>query len=66
VARNRLRVLLGVLVLAGSSAAAVAGNVCTLVVDSTNGAVLAESGDCESRVIPASTFRIALAAIGFE
>ncbi len=40
--------------------------VCTLVIDSDGGAPLLESGDCDSRVTPASTFKVALAAIGFE
>ncbi|WP_425087307.1 class D beta-lactamase [Stappia sp.] len=54
------------LALAGSNAAGKAGALCTLVVDSKSGAVLTENGDCETRVTPASTFKIALAAIGFE
>jgi beta-lactamase class D len=54
------------LALAGSGAATMAGTLCTLVVDSKSGVLLTEKGDCETRVTPASTFKVALAAIGFE
>jgi beta-lactamase class D len=64
--RQLLFAVVGGLALVGSSAAAVAGTLCTLVIDSKSGAVLTENGDCETRVTPASTFKIALAAIGFE
>ncbi|CAN0473180.1 unnamed protein product, partial [Scytosiphon promiscuus] len=39
---------------------------CTLVIDSDGDTRLVEAGDCDSRVTPASTFKVALAAIGFE
>ncbi len=54
------------LILLAGIGAARAGVVCTLVIDSQDGASLLESGDCDSRVTPASTFKVALAAIGFE
>lgn len=40
---------------------------CTLVVDADDGAVIARSGpQCEARNSPASTFKVALAVIGFQ
>ncbi|MBM2293966.1 class D beta-lactamase [Sulfitobacter pseudonitzschiae] len=43
-----------------------AAHVCTLVADAHSGAVLFERGDCDSRVTPASTFKVPLALIGFQ
>lgn len=40
--------------------------VCTVVADAGTGAVLRREGDCETRVTPASTFKIALALMGFD
>ncbi|SFI51165.1 class D beta-lactamase [Albimonas pacifica] len=40
--------------------------VCTLVIDAADGAALVEEGDCRARATPASTFKIPLAAMGFE
>lgn len=40
---------------------------CTLVADAATGTVLAEHGDaCQTRVTPASTFKIALSLMGFD
>ena len=39
--------------------------VCTLIVEVATGSVLREDGDCETRVTPASTFKIPLAVMGF-
>ncbi len=43
-----------------------ARTVCTIIADANNGAVLQEEGDCRSRVTPASTFKIALALMGYD
>ena len=43
-----------------------AAPVCTLVVNATSGAVLLEEGYCSSEVTPASTFKVALAVMGFD
>lgn len=40
--------------------------ICTLVMDPTSGAIMHEEGDCDSRVTPASTFKLPLAVIGFD
>ncbi|MGZ3182259.1 MAG: class D beta-lactamase [Telluria sp.] len=52
--------------LAGASAAAPAHTICTTVADAATGQVLLEQGDCATRVTPASTFKIAIAAMGFD
>lgn len=43
-----------------------AERICLLVLDAASGAVRVEEGDCRARVTPASTFKVPLAAIGFE
>ena len=43
-----------------------AREVCTIVADQASGQVLLERGDCRTRVTPASTFKVALAAMGFD
>lgn len=43
-----------------------AKEVCTIVVDELAAEVLHQTGDCDSRVTPASTFKIALAVMGFD
>ncbi|WP_284326945.1 class D beta-lactamase [Cypionkella aquatica] len=40
--------------------------VCTLIIAADSGAVLREDGDCATRVTPASTFKIALAVMGYD
>lgn len=40
--------------------------VCTVVADAANGTVLLQQGDCAGRATPASTFKVALAAMGFD
>lgn len=58
--------LLMVAALCLGAAGAQAAEVCTLVIDARSGAVLMERGDCDTRVTPASTFKVPLALIGFE
>lgn len=43
-----------------------AATICTLVADAQSRTVLLSEGDCESRATPASTFKIALAVMGFD
>ncbi|MBU2980860.1 class D beta-lactamase [Lentibacter algarum] len=47
------------------AAPAHARTICTLIIEPTVGA-LHETGDCDQRTTPASTFKLALALIGFE
>ncbi|MBY6048899.1 class D beta-lactamase [Vannielia litorea] len=62
--RTLLTVLL--LTLAAASTQAAPRTLCTLVIDAATGAALHEAGDCDTRTTPASTFKLALAIIGFE
>src|SRR5690606_16169630 len=39
---------------------------CTLVADPVSGTVLLAEGDCETRVTPASTFKLPLGVMAFE
>ena len=57
---------LAVFSLALSLQPAVARPICLLVVDAATSDELVREGDCESRVTPASTFKLALAVIGFD
>lgn len=43
-----------------------AGTICTLVADAATGATLIEEGDCDLRTTPASTFKVALAVMGYD
>lgn len=43
-----------------------ARTVCTVVADARSGDILLEDGDCRSRVTPASTFKVALAVMGYD
>jgi len=47
-------------------AAARAATLCTVIADAADGRVVLERGDCDTRVTPASTFKIPLAAMGFD
>lgn len=51
---------------AGVGARAELRVVCTIVADAASGRVVLEEGDCATRETPASTFKIALAVIGFD
>ena len=62
----RLVVGLALFLLPVLARSAEAAPVCTLVVNATSGAVLVEEGDCRSEVTPASTFKVALAVMGFD
>lgn len=39
---------------------------CTVVSDAASGQIISETGDCDKRATPASTFKIALALAGFD
>jgi beta-lactamase class D len=43
-----------------------AATVCTVIADAATGLVLLEEGDCRTRVTPASTFKVALAVMGYD
>ena len=43
-----------------------ARNICTVVADAASGATLFEDGDCQTRVTPASTFKVVLALMGYD
>lgn len=49
-----------------SSVPASARDVCTLIADAATRTVLLEEGDCETRVTPASTFKVALAVMAYD
>lgn len=55
---------LGGLHLAATSASA--GTLCSVVADAASGSVVSETGDCRTQVTPASTFKLALAVIGYD
>ena len=57
---------LGLMLAAPVVADAAPQTVCTLVMSIETGAVLHEEGDCITRVTPASTFKIALAVMGYD
>lgn len=43
-----------------------AKTVCTVVADAASGRAISKTGDCDTRVTPASTFKLALALVGFD
>ncbi|MDZ4310014.1 MAG: class D beta-lactamase [Cypionkella sp.] len=61
-----IRLGLGLLMAVPSVAAAAPEMVCTLIVTADSGATSREAGDCETRITPASTFKIALAVMGYD
>ena len=56
----------GLLLAAGFTMPAKAGIICTIVADAASEEVIFEKGDCETRVTPASTFKLALAVMGYD
>ena len=50
----------------GVSGAAQARDLCTVVADAATRTVLIQDGDCETRVTQASTFKVALAVMGYD
>lgn len=49
-----------------SPAAVRAEVICTLVLDASSGQVVHETGDCDSPITPASTFKVPLAVMGYD
>ncbi|MEP5027852.1 MAG: class D beta-lactamase [Anderseniella sp.] len=43
-----------------------AETVCTVIADAASGQAISKTGNCDTRVTPASTFKLALALIGFD
>lgn len=62
--RKSLAVVCGLLFL--FTANAKADVTCTLVLDAADGRVIHQSGDCDARNSPASTFKLPLAVMGFD
>lgn len=62
----RTAILALAFVLVAAPAAAEARPVCTAVAEAASGRVLRTEGDCATRVTPASTFKIALALMGYD
>ncbi|WP_404809897.1 class D beta-lactamase [Microvirga lenta] len=58
----RAALVLGLLVLSGPALA----RTCTLIADAETGRLLQRIGECGMRVSPASTFKIALAVMGYD
>lgn len=56
---KRVHAFTAILLAIGLPSASCASVVCTLVSDVLTGNTLIEEGDCNSRVIPASTFKLA-------
>lgn len=64
-----MRLSLFAAALAGVFASAVpaqARDICTLIADAATRTVLHQEGDCETRVTPASTFKVALAVMAYD
>ena len=61
-----MRILLVCLALLLPALPAQAALICLLVTDAETGAVLIDEGDCDRAVTPASTFKLALALIGYD
>ncbi len=59
-------IVLGAVLAALAVSPARAAVVCTVIADARTGSVLLSEGRCEDRVTPASTFKIALAAMGYD
>ncbi|TDH36168.1 class D beta-lactamase [Pseudohoeflea suaedae] len=64
--RRLLMVSAAFLAIGASTALARTRVVCTLATDAQSGEVLLEEGDCAGRMAPASTFKIAIALMGFD
>lgn len=60
---RRLVLALGLVACAGT---AMASGTCTIIADTQTGRLLQQSGACEIRVSPASTFKIALGIMGYD
>lgn len=61
-----MRIFIILIAMAFFSSSAKADTVCTLILDAASGQVLVEEGDCQSRVTPASTFKVPLAVMAYD
>ncbi|WP_457583667.1 class D beta-lactamase [Ensifer canadensis] len=62
-----LRLFAACMLLATSTvSAAEARTICTLIADSTGEDTVLREGDCDTRVTPASTFKVALSLMGYD
>lgn len=60
------RALMGIAMLCLNVPVASAKTICTVIKEAKSGAVVHQEGDCETRVTPASTFKIPLSVMGFD
>jgi beta-lactamase class D len=58
--------LLALCALVALCAPAQARTLCTVIADARDGKILLQEGDCDTRITPASTFKIPLALIGYD
>lgn len=61
-----MRILVALIAATILSLPARADTVCTLILDASTADVLVEEGNCQSRVTPASTFKVALAVMAYD
>lgn len=61
-----MRFIFVIAALAAFAAPAQARDICTLIADAATRTVLFQEGDCETRVTPASTFKVALAVMAYD
>lgn len=61
-----MRSVFVIVALAAFAAPAQARDICTLIADAATRTVLFQEGDCETRVTPASTFKVALAVMAYD
>jgi beta-lactamase class D len=64
--KSSIWVALAVMSAVSSWNSAYAGTICTILADAATGETLSEQGDCDRRVTPASTFKIAIALMGYD
>lgn len=58
--------LLAAAAIAAMATTAQAKTICTVIADAKTGDAVVQEGDCEGRVTPASTFKVALSVIGYD
>ncbi|MEM5501749.1 class D beta-lactamase [Ahrensia kielensis] len=63
---SRLALLFTVIIFAAVPHTSSAKTICTIVIDAASSDILHEDGKCDIRATPASTFKVALALIGFD
>ncbi|MBS7707377.1 class D beta-lactamase [Chelatococcus asaccharovorans] len=56
----------GFLSLSAGAFSVQAGTLCTVIADAATGKIIRQEGNCDSRVTPASTFKIPLSLMGFD